>query len=162
MSILKILSIDASSTCTGYTKYTLNTDNKVIKHLSTDSITAKEKNIYQRFNTIHNSMLKDKLYSWPDVVVFENYAFNGNRVTQLAELNGVLKYNFTLENKVIELVAPATIKLKVTGHGRGSKDNVRKSIINLDLFKGIKFKNNDESDSAAVGYTYIMKLLDEK
>ena len=95
-------------------------------------------------------------------VVFENYAFNGNRVTQLAELNGVLKYNFTLENKVIELVAPATIKLKVTGHGRGSKDNVRKSIINLDLFKGIKFKNNDESDSAAVGYTYIMKLLDEK
>ena len=93
MSILKILSIDASSTCTGYTKYTLNTDNKVIKHLSTDSITAKEKNIYQRFNTIHNSMLKDKLYSWPDVVVFENYAFNGNRVTQLAELNGVLKYN---------------------------------------------------------------------
>ena len=67
-----------------------------------------------------------------------------------------------LENKVIELVAPATIKLKVTGHGRGSKDNVRKSIINLDLFKDIKFKNNDESDSAAVGYTYIMKLLDEK
>lgn len=108
-------------------------------------------------------MVKDKLYSWPDVVVFENYAFNGNRVTQLAELNGVLKYNFTLEkNKVIELVAPATIKLKVTGHGRGSKDNVRKSIINLDLFKDIKFKNNDESDSAAVGYTYIMKLLDEK
>ena len=47
MSILKILSIDASSTCTGYTKYTLNTDNKVIKHLLTDSIIAKEKNIYQ-------------------------------------------------------------------------------------------------------------------
>ena len=161
MKILKILSIDASSTCTGYTKYELNTQTNSIKHILTSSIKASNKNIYIRYDIIHKEFIKYGLYTWPDVVVFENYAFNGNKVTQLAELNGVLKYNFTLNNVLIQTVAPTTIKAKVSGSGRSNKPEVRKALNNLDLFKDYKFNNNDESDSAAVGYTYIIKVLEE-
>ena len=111
---------------------------------------------------MHTSFVTQGLYEWPDEVVFENYAFNGNRVTQLAELNGLLKYNFTLNGTPISLLSPKTIKLKVSGSGNNSKDAVRKSLKNHDIFKETTFKNNDESDSAAIGFTYILKRLEEK
>lgn len=111
---------------------------------------------------MHTSFVTQGLYEWPDEVVFENYAFNGNRVTQLAELNGLLKYNFTLNDTPISLLSPKTIKLKVSGSGNNSKDAVRKSLKNHDIFKETTFKNNDESDSAAIGFTYILKRLEEK
>ena len=33
---------------------------------------------------------------------------------------------------------------------------------NQDSHKETTFKNNDESDSAAIGFTYILKRLEEK
>ena len=159
---LKILALDASSTCTGFSKFLYDETTKNYEFLGTSNIKATDKDIYKRFHTIHTSFVTQGLYEWPDQVVFENYAFNGNRVTQLAELNGLLKYNFTLNNTPISLLSPKTIKLKVSGSGNNSKDAVRKSLKNHDIFKETTFKNNDESDSAAIGFTYILKCLEEK
>ena len=95
---LKILALDASSTCTGFSKFLYDETTKNYVFLGTSNIKATDKDIYKRFHTMHTSFVTQGLYEWPDEVVFENYAFNGNRVTQLAELNGVLKYNFTLND----------------------------------------------------------------
>lgn len=159
---LKILALDASSTCTGFSKFIYDCTTKNYEYIGTNNIKATDKDIYKRFHTIHNSFVDQGLYEWPDEVIFENYAFNGNRVTQLAELNGLLKYNFSLNNIPINLLSPKTIKLKVSGSGNNSKDAVRKSLKEHEIFKDTKFKNNDESDSAAIGFTYILKRLEEK
>lgn len=159
---ISILSIDASTTCTGYTIYSYNPETLDFKHIKTDSIVAKDKGIYQRFNTIHKGFDDLGLYTSHDLAVFENYAFKGNRVTQMAELNGLLKYNFTLNKVPIEVVAISTIKKQITGYGRGSKDKVRSHLKNFDCFNNYRFKNNDESDSAAVGLTYILKDIELK
>lgn len=159
---VKILALDASSTCTGFSKFIYDPTNKTYEHITTNSIKAKEKDIYKRFHTMHTSFITQELYSWPDEVVFENYAFNGNRVTQLAELNGLLKYNFSLNDIPMSLLSPKTIKLKISGSGNNSKDSVRKSLKNHDIFKEVDFKNHDESDSAAIGLTRILKLLEDK
>ena len=156
--MIKLLSLDTSSTCTGYTKFTFK--DSTYNHLLTSSIKTTSKNIYQRFDNIHNHFLNEDLYTWCDLVVFENYAFRGNRVSQLAELNGLLKYNFYLNEKDIEVIAPPTIKKVITGNGRANKDEVRKSIKSNKEFSKIKFKNDDESDSFAVGYSYILKQIE--
>lgn len=157
----KIISLDVSSTCTGYSTFELDLTSKTFKHIKTDSIKSSKKSLYDRFNFIDNYFINNKLYSSFDLVVFENYAFNGNRVTQLAELNGVIKYKYYLNNTSIEVIAPNSIKKYVTGNGKSKKDIVRQSLKDNSLFKDIKFKNNDESDSLAVGYAYILKKLEE-
>lgn len=159
--IYKIISLDVSSTCTGYSTFELDLTSKTFKHIKTDSIKSSKKSLYDRFNFIDNYFINNKLYSSFDLVVFENYAFNGNRVTQLAELNGVIKYKYYLNNTSIEVIAPNSIKKYVTGSGKSKKDIVRQSLKDNSLFKDIKFKNNDESDSLAVGYAYILKKLEE-
>lgn len=159
---LSILSIDASTTCTGYSIYSYNPETSEYKHVKTDSIVAKEKNIYQRFNTMHQGFTDLGLYTSHDLAVFENYAFKGNRVTQMAELNGLLKYNFTVNDVPLEVISISTIKKQITGYGRGSKDKVRTHLKTFDCFNNHRFKNNDESDSAAVGLTYILRDIESK
>lgn len=161
MMFKTFISLDVSTTCTGYSKYKIDSQNKKFKYMSTDSLKAKDKDIYKRFNTMHNQFIDLKLYTDCDFVVFESYAFNGNRVTQLAEMNGLLKYNYSLNNKPIEVIAPTSIKKWVTGSGRGPKDNVRKALLQREEFKHVKFKNNDESDSAAVGLAFILREFGE-
>ena len=156
-----LISLDVSTTCTGYSKFKVDFDKKEYEYITTDSIKAKDKNIYTRFHTMQTSFETLKLYTGCDLVVFEDYAFNGNRVTQLAEMNGLLKYNYTLNDKPIMTIAPSTIKKWVTGQGRGSKDLVRKAIQEREEFAHIKFKNNDESDSVAVGLAFILKSFGE-
>ena len=90
---VKIVSLDVSSTCTGYSSFSIDLINRSFEHIETGSISSSKKNIYSRFAVIHGKFLELDLYTDFDIVVFENYAFNGNRVTQLAELNGLLKYN---------------------------------------------------------------------
>lgn len=157
MTYKTLLSLDVSSTCTGYTFFEKKTKSSKYKHTQTNSIKAKDKNIYQRFNTIHQHFLDNNLYTKPTLVVFENYAFGGNRVTQLAELNGLLKYFYTLNGIPIEVIAPTSIKKYVTGNGRCKKEDIRNTIKQSSEYKHITFKNLDESDSFAVGLGFILR-----
>lgn len=161
MNELKIISLDASSSCTGYSQFILNFDTSSISHVKTASVKSSKKELYARILHIDKYFESENLYGWCDVAIFENYAFKGNRITQLAELNGILKYNFYINNKKIEVIAPNSIKKLVTGNGHAKKDVVKDFLLNLDLFKNLEFKNNDESDSLAVGYAYIIKTLKE-
>ena len=158
---IKIVSLDVSSTCTGYSSFNVDLINRSFEHIKTGSISSSKKDIYSRFAVMHGKFLELDLYTDYDIVVFENYAFNGNRVTQLAELNGLLKYNYYLNGIPIEIIAPNTVKKIVTDNGHAKKDVVRKSIQEKKELKNVKIKNNDESDSLAVGYAYIIKTLRE-
>lgn len=156
--IKKILSLDMSSTCTGYSKFEYNLETKDFKLVEVSSIKPKGTSLYQRIENLHNTFNLKELYTWPDEVVFENYSFAGNRVSQLAELNGIIKFQYHLNTVPIEVIAPTTIKKQVTGSGRAKKDEVRKALAEVDELRTATPKNHDESDSMAVGYSYIKKL----
>lgn len=162
MAQINLLALDASTRCTGYSQFHVDFDAGTFSHVLTDSIKSSKKELYSRFEIIDKSLRSSSLYSWADTVVFENYAFKGNRIAQLAELNGVLKYQFFLSDTDIEILAPNTIKKLVTGHGHAKKPVVALSLSEVDEFKHIEFKNEDESDSLAVGYAFILKTLQEK
>lgn len=157
---MKILALDISSTCTGYTKYELSGTNK-IKHIETSHIKPKGKDIYSRMVSLNTTMTDLGLYKWPDVCIIEGFAFAGSKLAQLAEVNGIFKYNLTINNVPFETVAPATVKKQVTGNGRAKKEEVRSTLEKIPLFKNCKFNNEDESDSAALGYGWIQKKIGE-
>ena len=159
---VKIVSLDVSSTCTGYSKFLMDSKKKSYKHISTGSIRPPAKDlIYKRFDKILTHFETENLYEWCDIVIFENYAFGGNRVTQLAELNGVIKYNYYINGKEIHVIAPSSIKKLITGNGRAKKSEVRDALLQLEGFSNLEFKNEDESDSFAVGVSYMLKQFNE-
>lgn len=164
MSLFKILSLDLSSTCTGYTKYEYDTVKDNIKVLQVDSIKPKSTlNFYQRLKVIDDKFKQEDLYQWPDFVAIESYAFGGKALTSLAELNGIIKYNFHINgDKPIEVIAPTSVKKLVTNNGKATKELVQETLLNLKEFKNITFKNLDESDSSAVGLALIYKIRRNK
>lgn len=152
---IKVLSLDISSTCTGYTKFLV--DGNTTKHIETSHIKPKGKDMYTRLIALDKAMKELELYTWPDICVIEGYAFAGSKLSHLAETNGVLKYNLTLNSVPFITVAPTTVKKQITGNGRAKKEEVRKILETLPIFKNIVFKNEDESDSAALGLGFILK-----
>lgn len=157
---MKVLSLDISSTCTGYSKFELTKTNK-IKHIETNHIKPKGKDIYTRLVDLDKQMKVSGLYDWSDICIIEGFAFAGSKVAQLAEVNGVVKYNLTINGVPFETVAPATVKKQVTGNGRAKKEEVRDALKELPLFKNIEFKNQDESDATALGLSWIQKKIGE-
>lgn len=157
---MKILSLDLSSTCTGYTKFDYNTDKKSFKVLEVNSIKPKSTlSFYERIEIIDNHFASEYLYTWPDVIVIESYAFGGKSLSSMAELNGIIKYHFHLNgHKDFIKIAPNSVKKIVTGKGSATKEEVQVSVSTRKEFKKIVFKNCDESDSSAVGLSYIEKL----
>lgn len=152
---MKILSLDVSSSCTGYARFEV-IDKKITLE-EVGSIKAKGSSLYERIKFIQDNFEKIGLFDWPELVVFEDYAFKGNRVTQLAEVNSVFKWKYFQEGIPFDTIAPASVKKLVTGNGRADKKQVQESVRSLPLFSGVTFNNADESDAAAVGYGYIIK-----
>lgn len=158
-----VLSIDGSTSCTGLTVYEYEQETKTAKYLETISFKTSLKKTDITFSKIYRmsqgvtSILDNLLikYSIIDVAVFENYAFSGTAVTQLAELNGVLKNYLYSKSIPIQLVAPKAVKKIATGNGNADKELVKTS---MESKFNTVFKNTDESDSAAVGFTYMQYL----
>ena len=154
---VKVLSLDISSTCTGYTKFIVN--GNTTKHVETSHIKPKGKDMYTRLIGLDQSMKELGLYEWPDICVIEGYAFAGSKLSHLAEINGVFKYNLTLNNVPFTTVAPTAVKKQITGNGRAKKEEVRETLKNFSMLNNINFLNEDESDSCAVGLSFILKEL---
>lgn len=154
---VKVLSLDISSTCTGYTKFIVN--GNTTKHEETSHIKPKGKDMYTRLVGLDQSMKELGLYEWPDICVIEGFAFAGSKIAQMGETNGIIKYNLTLNKTPFVTVAPTTVKKQITGNGRAKKEEVRKVLEALPIFKNIVFKNEDESDSAALGLSFILKEI---
>lgn len=151
---MKLLSLDISSTCTGYTK--LEVDNGV-RHIETSHIKPKGKDIYSRMVQIDAIMRERGLYSWADLCIVEGYAYGGKALAALAEMNGIIKFNLTLNEVPFDNIAPTTVKKQITGNGRAKKEEVREALSKFPIFEGYEFQNEDESDSAAVGLSYLMR-----
>lgn len=152
---MKFLSLDISSTCTGYTKYELWEGE--LRHLETGSIRPKGVDMYTRLVNLNKTMEEMGFYTWPDYCIIEGFAFAGSKVVQMAEVNGVVKYNLTLNKVPFDTISPMTVKKQVTGYGRSKKEQVAEHLKRYTFLSDVTFKNEDESDSAAIGLAYLMK-----
>ncbi len=95
--------------------------------------------------------------------VFENYSYGSiGHLADLGELNGMFKKYISDNDKSFDVIAPSSVKKLITDNGRASKelvrDQVKEKLVDGDK---IKFNNLDESDSAAIGVAYAIKMLKE-
>jgi Holliday junction resolvasome RuvABC endonuclease subunit len=163
--MIKFLSVDGSTSCTGiaYFEYNPEVETPVICHnvFSVKSSPRKSDIVFSKTARMFSKLI-EQFEQFNDIqfdcVVFENYAFNGTAVTQLAELNGLLKNYFVLKNVPIVTLAPKTVKKVVAGNGNSKKEVVRQAVELLPFLTGKVLNNFDESDAVAVGYAYI-KIL---
>jgi crossover junction endodeoxyribonuclease RuvC len=95
--------------------------------------------------------------------VFENYSYGSvGHLADLGELNGMFKKYISDNNKSFDVIAPSSVKKLVTGDGRASKETVRDVVMTKFINRNkIKFNNLDESDSAAIGVAYAIKMMEE-
>ena len=86
-----------------------------------------------------------------DFVVLENNAFNavGNARSQLAELNGIVKFWLWRRKIAYALVAPTTLKKFMLGSGKGEK-----SLILREVYKayGLDAATDDEADACVLAH----------
>lgn len=157
---LKILALDVSSTSTGYSRFEYDIETRAITHIDTGSIKSAKSDILARIDFIDTEMYNKGLHSWADVVAIENYAFAGTRVVQMAEVIGIFKYAFYKAKVPRAMIAPATVKRLIGGSGKASKEEVLLGLYREPCLKDYSFRNTDESDSAAIGLTFI-KLYEE-
>ena len=64
--IKKILSLDMSSTCTGYSKFEYDLETKDFKLVEVSSIKPKGTSLYQRIENLHNTFNLKELYTCND------------------------------------------------------------------------------------------------
>lgn len=163
--MIRFLSIDGSTSCTGiaYFEYEPAAETPVICHniFSVKASPRKADIVFSKTSRMFSKIV-EQLEQFNNIefncVVFENYAFSGTAVTQLAELNGLLKNYFVLKNIPIITLAPKTVKKIVAGSGNSKKEGVRQAVQLLPFLTGKVLNNFDESDAVAVGYAYI-KIL---
>lgn len=160
---MKVLGLDISSTCTGVSKLIWNEETDNIELVEVTHIKPKTTlNLYQRLKVIDEQMLERGFYDWADLIVIEGFAYAGTAVVQLAQVNGVVRYQLSLRDKEFCDIAPTSVKKLITGNGRAKKPEVRAYLKNIPLFEGVDFKNDDESDSAAIAYAHIKRQILEK
>jgi len=102
-------------------------------------------------------------------VALEGYAFGakGNRLFQIAENTGILKYKIYQRGVPIEVVAPTEVKKFATNKGNASKMDMHSAFYKhtcVDLKKMISPDQKDISNpvSDIVDSYYICKLLHSK
>lgn len=163
------LSIDASTSCTGLSVLSMNSDNKFTVHYKTSCISKNIKNapsfskiadMYSMFSYVMSDLiLKNYNISF---AVFEDYSFGSpGRISMLAELCGLFKHFLFLQKIPFDRIPPARVKLLVAGHGKASKDDLAKSLHKyVSNIEEIKFNNYDESDSVAIGIAYSILMME--
>ena len=110
----------------------------------------------------------DKLVGCEQVAL-EGYAYGakGNRLFQIAENTGVLKYKLFLLMMPIEIVSPSEVKKFATGKGNANKLDMHSAFVKdtqINLKQEISPDQKDISNpvSDIVDSFYICKLLHDK
>ena len=86
----------------------------------------------------------------------EGYAFLGSgRITDLAELGGIIKFFLWLKNYPLDIYPPGMIKKFITGKG-----NVKKDLMLLKVYKkfGIEFNDDNLCDAYCIAKLKLYNL----
>jgi crossover junction endodeoxyribonuclease RuvC len=107
-----------------------------------------------RLHHIRSGIIKDgKEFTPSDVALERGFSKFNNDTQAMFKVHGVINELLHVYDQTYYM--PTTVKLMVAGYGGATKDEVQQSI--LANFPNIKFKNNDESDSFAVGICHLIK-----
>lgn len=155
--------IDPSISCTAISIIRCVEDRKY-EILNKTSLTVKPKTFKDRWDK-KVKMLElftfylDNFIHDISFCVFENYSYGSpGHLSDLGELNGLYKYYLTKHNKPFDTITPSEVKKIITGKGRAEKKEILESLPQF-LTTSVVFNNFDESDSAAVGIAYAIKMI---
>ena len=131
--------LDFSLTTPAYAKYDSISKKLTVGRVDTKpfkkNYRARNRAIIEEIKTVLNDV---------SVLCIEDYAFAAcGRITDIAEVLGVIKYNFQGD---IKLVSPGTLKKALTGNGHAEKKEMIEKILSL----GIKVRDDNEADATAL------------
>jgi Holliday junction resolvasome RuvABC endonuclease subunit len=145
-----IFALDLSISCTGVSIFEESSRLVLISHIKTnpkDSHGVRLKNIAE--------YILDLRKCYPSRLAIIERAFSQHNISTqvLYRVHGLINYLFYDCEQIY--YAPTSVKQTITGNGKASKEELKNVI--LEKYPNIKFKNNDESDSVAIGLTYFIK-----
>jgi crossover junction endodeoxyribonuclease RuvC len=147
---MRVLSIDPGSLLMGWAFFD---GNKLV-----DSGCEKFKGKYsgKKAKAIQKFLLNKVLEYTPDHVVCEKYfAHNTKGALVIPEVRGLIRLVAATINIELEEVAYNTVQRVVTGKGNCGKEAVKAAV---EKMFGIVVESLDQSDSVAIGYTYIKEI----
>jgi crossover junction endodeoxyribonuclease RuvC len=115
----------------------------------------------QRLSVIHQGVLELLREHRPDAVALEEAFFGRNvrSAIRLAEARAVCLLAAELEGIPVHELPPALVKKTVTGHGRASKEGVRRAVLaQLGWTEGARPPAYDASDALAGAMCALRRL----
>ena len=145
-----IISFDLSLNSTGYSVFT--TRGKFVKNGTID--TNHEKSIQLKLKIIGNEIIKIKKEYKPLFIIVEKGFSRFHDVTQkLFMVHGLIKYLFYDVEQIY--ITSKQVRKIICGNGNIKKEDF--FIFIKENNKKIKFQNNDEADSYALGKAYFIQ-----
>ena len=97
--------------------------------------------------------------------VLENYSYASvGHLADLGEMAGLFKYFlYTYKSEKINchVIAPSSVKKKLTGSGKGDKSAVQEALSKyVEDYDSIVWNSFDESDACAVGIAHFLTMLE--
>ena len=160
---MKILGIDPGTATTGYGVVECDCD-KIIPVDFGWIKTPKENETGERLCQINRELSEIIQKHAPDILAVERLFFfiNAKTAMAVAESIGVIKFTAESHKLKVYSLAPADIKLTVTGNGRADKKEVKaavKRILSVRSPKKKKTHFDDLADALAVGICYARKFI---
>lgn len=151
---MKILGIDPGSRKLGWA--VINVIGKKIEYIDSGVLRFdKVEEFFDRLAMISASLAEIVDEFKPTEVALESLIFvkSVTSLAKLAQARGasIAGLGLSYKGKVFEY-SPNLIKSTVTGHGHASKESLEK-VLQM-MFRGIKFKTNDESDALAIAVSH--------
>ncbi len=160
MAIEKIVSFDPASTRNlGWAKIELG---ESIECQAGTFVMPDVDEVWQVYWPMYQSVTTFLGSEKPDLVVIEKTsAFRGGFVTgQVSHCMGVIFAACQEHNIKIEFAFPTTVKLRVAGHGKCTKSQIKKAvcqlIFNLTGHKNVKYSSDHAYDSVANILYYLI------
>lgn len=156
-------------------RYSIKEDKFYIDEFKTIK-TSSSLDLNKRLNKIYNA-IEDILDNYPNEIniagcekLFHNSPmaskgnFGRNKSASIMRTNmatGVV-YLLTAQRGIpIYEYAPTTVKKRVAGNGRATKEDVIYAVTEISLNQGVSLKTEHEADSIAIGMTAIKDYLDK-
>lgn len=151
--MVKLLSLDPSSSKTGYAVAYYKESRLDITNTGIIDIKKKEKPLHHLYERLITIVEEEK----PDKILLETpfYSINAQTLIKLGEVRGIILLVSQIQNIEVEEFTPAEVKICITGYGRSSKEEV------LDMVNriyNINIDSYDIADAVALLHAFTMKV----
>ena len=144
-----IFGIDPSLSCVGFSVFDTNGNPVHICHIKTNE----NDTLGKRLRDIADFLIELRNKYPASIVAIEQSFSRYNKATSMIyRVHGIVNLIFWDLPQIY--FAPTSVKATILS-GRASKEEIQEKIKNV--YKDVKFANNDESDSFSVGLTYFIK-----